>query len=262
MRSTPCGSASAEIRPSPTAPRTAWRPCLPAAPPAPVAVQQERRPRSDSGRLVAGGARQRAVAGSGRGVAAVAEAGQRHPQQRHVALRALGRPHGVAARVGAHQHVQVAVAALQERELVDRAPAHAQRAGAEPSSGMPVEHPSARPPSSAPHLPVAHPHVHGRRGDVEHAPRGAPPPPWPCSQAAALEVAHRHRVQRQLVAGAHLARRAVDARGRAMRRNSPSSAPLCHRRRAGNHSNGVLRRPRRGRAGRRRPACPSTSRLA
>src|SRR6185312_12726095 len=98
-------------------------------------------------------------------ITAVGEAAEVNPEQRQRAARVssplFARPHRLAAPVRAHQHVEEAVAILEEGELVERAAGDLERA-----RRAAVER-------DAEHRGLDVPHEHGGGGDVENASGGA-----------------------------------------------------------------------------------------
>src|SRR5882762_2185039 len=102
---------------------------------------------------------QSAITGTRNRLAAVGEACQRYPHQRHITSRDLGAPHAVASGIRAQQHVEVTILALQEGELIYRAARNAQRGWGRAIQWQAIDH------GLCTHLPaMAHPivdpHVH------------------------------------------------------------------------------------------------------
>ena len=157
---------------------------------------------------MAEGRGQRLVVVLARRIPAIGEAAERHPKQRQFAAPHLARPHRLAAALRAHQHVEEAVAALEERELVDRAARDLERARrARRRAGCGTRR--------SLHVPDEH---RANRRDVEHAARRARAPP--CSRNRARACARSHTVtvcsampcvRIELLVGAVDARRRRDA---------------------------------------------------
>src|SRR6185503_19555769 len=127
----------------------------------------------------------------------------------------LGLKHALAAAVRAHQHVEIAVAALEEGELVDRRAAHLERAGRRAVEG------------DAEEGGVRRPYEHRARRDEEHASGGPEHRGALAGELALREIADRDAVQRDALRRIERVVGAVDARRRS---DAPELAfsPLAH----------------------------------
>ena len=185
---------------------------------APVGAAPEQPVADEAVLYRAGGRGDAAIVLGLRRSAAVAEGGERHAQQRHRALPALGAPHPLAGAVLAQQNGEVA-RRLQERQRVDRHAGGLQRGRRRPAE-RDAKHRRAGPGFGrvvAPAGPTRRrsgPDIHRLLRHVEHPPRRAEHRGRLAGHPRARQVAGDHAVQRERLAGRELVVGAKDAGGR------------------------------------------------